>query len=300
MKYSNFLFILIASTSLYSFTQELPLQQLRVSKKAIEIEGMMKRDTYLTYTFTALSVAQTVYPLITLSLQQKEVKAKEAKKENNEKAPDIPLWQSVCQGMIYLAKTPVYLIKDTLTHLFFTQEGWKSLALASVSLAGNQVISRVCDKFIHPNTLRWYAHSHAQYDVTITLIKERLTLLQNPVLEEQQREFEQKFLSLLSKRLVHQSEALCAYMMYKSKHLSDEEKEIAQRAVRTFFTVQNYWLPRIVQQVHNNNYQECATTMIAYEDDMRCHINHFSIIEGETLEERRFVKRLVKRLSEQN
>jgi len=277
MKYSNFLLLLIASVSFHSSTQELvQLRKDEIAKKAIVIEKMMQRDRYVMYGLTALSVAQSVYPWIALYQKGLEVKPDDQK---------LTMWQS---------------IKATFNHLFFTQEGWTSMGLASVSLGGAYVISRVCDAAVHPDTLRWYAHSHAPYDLTISLMKERLTLLQNPVLEEQEHLHERKFLSLLYKRLVNQSEAVCAYMMYKSKRLDIEEKDIAKRAVHSFFTVQNYWLPRIAMQVNSEtiNYQECEKILIAYENDMQCHINHFSIIEGESLEDKRFVKRLVKRVNE--
>ncbi len=264
VKYSKILLLVIAISPLYNSAHELlSLQQSAINKKAVVIEKRMARDRYATYGLNTLRFAYYIYPWIVLF--QKGVEF--SKKDASEK---IPMWQA---------------IKASFNHLFWTQEGWTGIAQAGIGVAGSVIASRICDRFIHPDTLRWYVHSHAPYMMTISIMK-----------KQQESIDSKKFLHLLHNRLVRQAEAMCAYEIYKCKHLDDEEKEIAQRAVRTLFTVQQYWLHCIAAQLKSEviDYQELHTILGQYEAEIRLQLNHFAIIEGETLEDRHAVKQQMK------
>ena len=264
MKHSKILFLFIAIFPLYNSAQELlSLQQSEINKKAVVVEKRMTFDRYATYGLNVLRFAHYIYPWV--ALYEKGVDF--SKRDASEK---IPMLQA---------------IKASFNHLLFTSEGWTCIAQAGVGVASSVVASRICDRFIHPDTLRWYIHSHAPYMLTINIMK-----------KQQQTSESKEFLYLLYNRLVRQVEAICAYQMYKCKCLDDEEKEIGQRAMRTMFTVQQYWLCSIEKQLKAEviDYQELHTMLSDYEKAIRIQLNHFSIIEGETLEERYVVKQQVK------
>lgn len=263
MKYSKILLVCIAISPLCNSAHELvSLQQSAIQQKSREIEKRMTRDRYATYALTAVRFAHYIYPWV--ALYEKGVDF--SKRDASEK---IPMWQA---------------IKASFNHLLFTSEGWTAIAQAGIGGASSMIASRICDTFIHPDTLYWYIQSYAPYRLTISLMKKQHIIDSN------------NFLSILYNRLVHQNEAICAYMIYKSKCLSDEEKELAQRAAQTFFKTQQYWLQHIATQLKADviDNQTLDALLSEYEDAFRVQINHFAMIEGETLQERYTVKQQMK------
>lgn len=276
MNYSKLLLLPLIFISSCTCAYEVRLlNQKKISQQAAVIEAKVTRDRYIVYGLTALSIAQQIYPLIALFNKGGE----NAHANQDEKL------------------SMVQSIKAAFSHLLYTKEGWVSMVQAGVSLGGSIVISNVCNKFVHPDTLRWYVHSYAPYTVTIAMIKEQLVMLQDESCDTHQATDSKRFLHLLYDRLVRQGEAMCAYMVYKNKRLDDEEKEIAQRAARTLLIVQNHYLHDISAQLNADDidYQGLDKMLCMYEEAIDTQLNHFSIIEGETLEDRHVVRQRVKR-----
>ena len=258
MNYLKLLLLPLAFVSSCILAHELTyLRQAEVNKKAVAIETQMTRERYVVYSLTSLSIAQNIYPWIALYKSSFSAEVVEPKK-----------------------MSMIDAIKASCSYLFYTQEGWVSMAQAGFSLGGAMIISKVCDKFVHPDTLRWYVHAYAPYTTTIEMIKERLLALQDDALEQERLIDHQQHLHLLYDRLVSQGESICAYMMYKTKRLDDEEKAIAKRSVRSMFSVQNSWLQRIAVQVESDNFdcQKLERLLSAYHADIQFQLNNFSVI----------------------
>ncbi|HLW73420.1 MAG TPA: hypothetical protein VKR54_05230 [Candidatus Babeliales bacterium] len=273
MKNSNFLFLPLIVAITGSFAAERPLQMAEINKKAEAIETKLTRERYFVYGLTVLGVAHELYqwfPLLNTIFGANPVEAPVQEKKS--------LFEA---------------FKSGLNFLFYTQEGWVSMAQSALGIGGFVMISKVGDKLVHPDTLNWYMHTYAPYPRTIELMQERLLELQSVSLNPERRAAHKEFLHMLYDRLVRQSEAICAYMMYKSKRLAHEEKALAQRSVRSMVSFSNNWLLCIATQLNadNPNYEEISRLIAAYQADVTCHLNHFSIIEGETLRERSAIKR---------
>ncbi|HEX4068594.1 MAG TPA: hypothetical protein VHX42_00710 [Candidatus Babeliales bacterium] len=275
MKFSNISLTFLIFVSSTLCTHELMFTHKEINEQALIIEKKMTRDRYIVYGLTALSLAQQMYPWIAMYQKGKAVSETNA-------AEQLSMLQS---------------IKAAFNHLLYTKEGWISLVQAGVSLGGGIVISNICNTFIHPDTLRWYVHSHAPYVLTLTMMKQQIVVLQDDTCEADQKLEAQKLLHLLYDRLVQQSRLMCAYMTYKTKQLDDEEKEVAQRTLHILIDVQNNYLFGIAQQLKATvvDYQELEKMLCKYQKDSNSHVNHFAVIEGETIEERYVVKQRVKR-----
>ncbi len=273
MNYAKILSSILLVSAYISAHEPLLIKKTAIAQKVVAIETRMARERYVVHSLTALSIAQAIYPWIVL------YKGSPGQVEQPKRVSFI----EAC--------------KAGFSNLFYTQEGWVSMMNAGVSLGGSMIISKVCDKFIHPDTLRWYVHSHASYAVTIQMMKDQLVLLHNDSCDAQQIADSKKFLHLLYDRLVHQGESMCAYMAYKLQRLDDEEKALAKRAANSMFIAQNNWLQRISDQLRSDtiNYHIIDALLIAYEADIAYQLNHFSIIEGETLHDQHVVKQLIKR-----
>jgi hypothetical protein len=273
MNYSKILSSIILISTCISAHESLLIEKTVIAQKVVTIETRMARERYVVHSLTALSIAQSIYPWIVLY-------------KGSPGSAEQPKRVSFIEAS-----------KAAFNNLFYTQEGWVSMVNAGISLGGSMVISKVCDKFIHPDTLRWYVHSHAPYAVTIQMMKDQLVLLQNESCGAQQIADSKKFLHLLYDRLVHQGESMCAYMAYKVQRLDDEEKALAKRAANSMFVAQNNWLQRISDQLLSDtiNYHIIDALLVAYEADVAYQLNHFSVIEGETLHDQHVVKQLIKR-----
>lgn len=276
MKYSKFLFLPLIVATTCSFATEAPyLQMAEIDKKAVAIETQLTRERYFVYGLTALGVMHELYqwfPLLKTVFGSNPVEAPVQEKKSMFEA-----------------------FKSGLSFLFYTQEGWVSMAQSALGVGGFVMISKVGDKLVHPDTLTWYVNTYAPYTRTIELMQERLLDLQSASLDAERRAAHKSFLEMLYDRLVRQSEAICAYMTYKSKRLAAEEKAIAQRSVRNMVSFCNNWLLCIATQLNadNPNYEEISRLIAAYQADVTCHLSHFSIIEGETSRERSAVKKQI-------
>lgn len=249
------------------------LQKKAVVQKAVVIEKQIARERCVVYGLTALSLAQNIYPWVALYKGQTTAGA-------------------VDQKQLSMADS----IKESFRFLFYTQEGWSSIVQTVIGAGSGIVISNVCEKFVHPDTSRWYVHAHVPYVLTITMMQEWLAAMHNDSLEFKCVDDHKKHVHLLCDRLVQQGESICAYMVYKAKRLDEEEKALAKRAARSMFIAQNCWLQHISEQLFadNINYQELGKLLVAYEENISFQLNHFSVIEGETSQERYVVKRQIK------
>jgi hypothetical protein len=252
------------------------LQKSEIDKQAVRIEAKITRERRIVYCLTTLGIVHELYqwvPLLSGFFGQPSVEA--PKKE------DSSMFQA---------------FKNGLRSLFYTKEGWVSMAQCGLSVGGFVIISKVSEQFIHPDTLYWYIGAYAPYMRTIKIMQERLSLLQEGSFEQGNITTHKEFLRVLYDRLVHQSELICGYMVYKVKHLDNEEKAIGQRAVKTMINSQNDWLKRIslLLDADKQNYEKIQKRLAAYGVDITSQLNHFSVVEGETVYDRSVVRRNVK------
>ncbi len=258
-------FIFFSSIS----SQETILNQTNIDKKALVIEQRLKRDRLIMYGLTSLSVAHEVYqwvPLLRDLFSNKSSSTTEEKK--------LSFFESV---------------KAAAHYLFYTKEGWVAIMQSGISVGGFIIISEMGKKFIHPNTLRWYIHAHAPYEITIKMMQERLAELEDPSLSEEQLRISNEMLQLLYDRLVRQAESMCAFMAYKTKRLDGEEKIIAERSKVLMLKSHNDWLQciKVQLQSENRNYQVITKLLESYKNMIQAQANNFGFIEGETGTERR-------------
>jgi len=277
MKYSQLLLLPLILASSSNFAVELrSFQKEDVDKKAALIEAKINRERYMVYGLTALGIVHELYqwvPLLTGLLGQ--TSADIAKTE------DTSMFQAFKAG---------------LRSLFYTKEGWVSVAQCGLSIGGFVMISKVGERFVHPDTLYWYVNAHAPYKRTIKMIQEHLLVLQDASLDCSSIAIHKDSLDSLYDRLVRQSELICGYMTYKCKYLEDEEKAIGRRALNAMFNSQSDWLKRIALQLaaDNQDYGEIEKLLVAYGADIASQLNHFSVIEGETAYDRSAVKKRIR------
>jgi len=264
--------LIVFSTQSYSIT----LDQSIIDKKAIVIENKLTRERYLMYGLTTIAVAHEIYQWIPML---KDLFAPQS--AIAEKQPDLSFFQSIKAG----AK-----------HLFYTQEGWVSLIQSGFAVGGFVVISQMGEQYIHPDTLRWYISAHAHYQVTIKLMQECISGLQNPSIDSEQHQINNEMLQHLSNRLVRQAERMCAYVTYKIKRLDDAEKIVGERTKNAMLKIHQNYLSRIAEQLNvpEINYNAIDRLLDGYQEAITAQVNHFALIEGETNRERAAVKRQMK------
>lgn len=276
MKRSKLLILPLVAISLYSPMQAMiSLEKADIDKQAALIETKVTRDRYMVYGLTAFGVAHELYqwtPFIS-GLLGTSVEAPKPEKES--------MYQAFKAGM---------------RSLFYTQEGWVSMVQFGLSIGGFVMISKMGEKFAHPDTSYWYVNTYAPYKRTIMLMQERLVMLQDPQLDQMTILAHKEFLHTLSERLVRQGKLICGYMTYKTKHLDIEEKAIARRAVNCMVKSQNDWLSRINAQLHmeNQNYGDISKMLAAYSADITAQLNYFSVVEGESPYDRSVINRQIK------
>lgn len=254
------------------------LDQTTIDKKSLEIEKKLKQDRYMMYALTTIAVAHEIYQWVPLFKELMSLKPATA----SAKEDKLGFFASIKAGAQYL---------------FCTKEGWASLIQSGFSIGGFVVISQMGEKFIHPDTLRWYINAHAPYQLTIKLMQEQLHILQDPAIDPEQRTVSNEMLQMLYNRLVSQAELMCAYMSYKIKQFDTAEKIVGERAKDALFASHNNWLNRIAEQLNaiECDFKELELLINEYQKVVAAQVNHFALVEGETQRERSAVKRLEKR-----
>ena len=272
-KYSLFFTVLIFFSP-YSFA--ITLNHHAIEKKAFEIEKKIKHDRYLMYAFTTVAVVHEICQWAPVFKDL--IFGRPAEKEE---APKLSFLQS---------------IKASGEYLFLTKQGWISLIQSSFGFGGFVIISQVGEKFIHPDTLRWYIHACAPYHIAIKLMKEQIDNAQDPSRDQEQHALDKEMIGMLNDRLLHHAENMCAYMSYKSKHFNDAEKLVAERSKNSMLKAHTQWLSRIEEELNNFefNYKKIETLLESYENAIAAQVQHFSLIEGETKREKAAKKRQMK------
>lgn len=274
-----------------------------IEQKAVAIERKMTRDRYLTYGLTGLSLA---YQFSVLYKEWSRVGGTTTTTGN-------PIQEVVAQESInkeffikrYI-KNMLYSFKSAGEYLLCTQDGWIATSQLFMGVGSSYIISKLSEKLVHPDTLRWYINSYAPYHTTIKLMKEQLTTLQDPSVTEEQKITSIEILDLLYNRLRRQAESICAYMIYKIKRFDDEEKLIAQRAQEITMKVHAQFLGRIAAKMYVHpavksedkdehiisliDYAAIDHLLDEYKSMLRTHCVHFAMIEGETNYDRSMVK----------
>jgi len=278
VKYQKLLLLPIVLAVFSSIAQDAKIiEQAAVDAKALVIEAKITRDRHIVYCLTALGVARELYQWVPL--------LRDLYATNNPQVGPEQEKLSMLQAL-----------KAGLSHLFYTQEGWASIVQSGVGIGGFILVSKVCEKFVHPDTIRWYIRNYAPYYLTIKMLKECLSELQDPSISQDRINMCNEFVHLLYDRLVRQSEAVCAYMTYKAKYLDDEERAIAERGKSLMIKSQNTWLDRIFVELSasSRDYQNINTLIAAYKADIALQINHFSVVEGESQHDRSMTEKQIK------
>jgi hypothetical protein len=278
MKYPKLFLFLTTLIFVNTTFPSVILDQATIDKKALEIEKKLKQDRYMMYALTTIAVAHEIYQWVPLFKELVSLKPATSKTKEDK----LGFFASIKAGAQYL---------------FCTKDGWVSLIQSGCSIGGFVVISQMGEKYIHPDTLRWYANAHAPYQLTIKLMQEQLQVLQDQSIDQEQRRISNEMLHMLYDRLVSQAELMCAYMTYKIKQFDAAEKIVGERAKNALFASHNNWLNRIVEQL---NFVECdfkgmEVLLDTYQGVVAAQVNHFALVEGETQRERGAVKRLEKR-----
>lgn len=268
------------------------LDQAFITKKAVSIEAKIKQDRYIMYGLTGFAIAYGIYqwmPMMTTVMVSKpalpvviEIKPDNAE---NQKTPEkFFVIQSVKNGMQKIKDGTCEVFHD----LFCTKESWLSFLQYTLSLTGAGIINQVTEKFMHPDTLRWYIHNHVPYYTTIKLMKERIVGVQDPLVDVQEQKVNNRMLLLLQQRLMRQAHAMCAYIEYKIKNIDQAEKGIAQEAQQSIIKIHEEFLADIKRElsVENPDFTKIELLLDTYQDQLDLFINHFALSEGETKKER--------------
>lgn len=273
MKYiKKVLFLIIFASSLHSYAQILDLAF--IGKKAVEIEKKMTRDCYIKYAFTAVAIAHEIYQWIPMI--------------KDFMSPQSSSFEEASQLSF------VQAFKAGIKHLFYTKEGLTSLIQSGFSIGGFVIISQFAEKFMHPDTVRWYVQAYAPYYATIKTIKEKISDLQDPLLDDEHRGIDNKIIVLLYDRLVRQAHCMCAYITYKIKYLEPAEKIIGEHSRQSIIKIHNKWLADIQQQLDTTKTLDFSVITIlldGYHDAISAQLRHFALTEGETKKERIAVKK---------
>lgn len=297
MKYlKNFLF-LITFIFLPVYSSSFILDQALINKKAIEIEKKITQDRYIMYGLTGMAIAYGIYqwmPMVGTVISPKpalptiiENTADVAEKQKV--AEKLSITQSVKNGM-YAVKNGTC---DVFHDLFCTKESWLSFFQYTLSLTGAGIINQVTEKFMHPDTLRWYIHNHAPYYTTIKLMKERIVNIQDPLVDAEQQKKNSKMLFLLSGRLMRQAHFMCAYINYKIKCIDGAEKTIGEQVQQSIIKIHTQLLSDIKDQLElaNRDFNILEALLDKYQNALDAQINHFALTEGETKKERAAIKK---------
>lgn len=303
MKYlKNFLFLTIfIFLNLHSDSSI--LNQAFIDKKALEIEKKMKQDRYIMYGLTGMAIAYGVYqwmpvlitcasPKSTLPVTIENTTDAGEKQKPIEK---LSMTQSLKKAMHGVKDGTCEVFHD----LFCTKESWLSFFQYTISLTGAGIINQVTEKFMHPDTLRWYIHNHAPYYMTVKMMKERIADLQDPLLDAEQYRVHDKMLSLLYNRLVRQAHFMCAYIDYKINYIEGAEKTIGKQVQQSIIKIHTQLLADIRQklnfqedpdfnaaEMHDVNLFLLDQCLDKYHNALDAQINHFALTEGETKKER--------------
>lgn len=300
---------LFSAITLLFFTTHshaLVLDHAAIDKKAEEIERKVKRDRYIVYGLTGLSFA---YQLSVLYHELSKVGATSgANLADTSGAAAIVPAKPINKDFFVVRhlKNMGNSFISAGEYLLCTQSGWIATMQLFLGVGSTQFISKMCENLRHPDTLRWYTRSYAPYQVTIKLMKEQLTTLQDPSVTQEQADISLKLLDLLYDRLVRQAESISAYMTYKTKHFDDEEKIVAQRAKEITLKTHERFLASIAAKMYSHpavkfedrddtfasliDYAALNTLLDEYKAILRTHSVHFAMIEGETYYDRSVVK----------
>lgn len=170
--------------------------------------------------------------------------------------------------------------KDT----FCTVNGWQNLLKFCVGEAATHfVLQKVDTHFRHPDTLRWYVHTHVPYVRVLKIMKNITLKLQEHDLDERDKDHYCSLLYACCDRLSGYGEDICAYIVYKSSDLEGRTAEMAEQMARYLLNYQNESLEAIGVELdkHEPDYQIINQLIAIYETEIRSHRDMFAVIEGE-------------------
>lgn len=244
-----------------------------IEKKALAIEAKISRDRRIMYGVAALSIAHEFYqwaPLLK-SFFVKDVGAQELMPQEK--------------------KSMIAAFKAGLRYYFYTENGWSSLIQSGISLGGFMLVSvfceKLCEEYVHSDTLHWYIKAHVPYRATIKMMQELLLELQDIPLQDDELTMEYiQRLQMLYKRLIVHSIALCGYMKYKSQLFDDKARVTGLQALDFMIAAQNRGLQKISEQLAsaNGDYSSLMRAITSLEDDNLFYIKHFALLEKEFLQ----------------
>ncbi len=244
-----------------------------IEKKALAIGAKISRDRRIMYGVAALSIAHEFYQWAPL-LKSFFVK------------------DAGAQGLMpQEKKSMIAAFKAGLRYYFYTENGWSSLIDSGISLGGFMLVSvfceKLCEEYVHSDTLHWYIKAHVPYRTTIEMMQELLLELQDmPIKDDELAAQHFQRLQMLYERLITHSIALCGYMKYKSQLFDDKAQATAQQALDFMIAAQNRGLQKISEQLvaAGGDYSSLMRAITSLEDDNLFYIKHFALLEKEFLQ----------------
>jgi hypothetical protein len=182
--------------------------------------------------------------------------------------------------------------------LFGTVDGWKRIGGGGLHIVGYIgaffLFQKISDSVYHPDTLRWYIKAQIPYENTTIMIEDVAQRLTTADYNDQKRIQHYQFvLRNLCKQLVGYSEDICAYMIYKSNNVPENQKIFAEGVSRYLFNYQNDILATIFNELAEDapEYNKIINIIKAYRVEMIYQRKLFSSIESETKEELRRIQK---------
>lgn len=270
--------LLIISTCFWSDVQSITFNNDIIEKKSRSIENAIIRDRCIMYSFTAISCAHEAYqwyPLLASFIHTSP-----------------PVVIAPQEKLSFIES-----LKSSVVDLFCTKEGMKSLIQTLFAAGGFLVISSMAEKFLHPDTLRWYIHAHAPYHITIKLMREQI-IDTDSIADENVYQLRRDMVDALFERLIRQAELVCSYITYKNRCLDSANCLIGKRCLESIVKVHLYWLSRIERllQVNTVDIVLLQELLDGYEKALQVQVDHFALVEGETKHEKKSVETRMKTL----
>ena len=268
----------------------------KMVEQSRKIRTMISRHRYMV---TGLGIMGAVSEISFLMPFFTGNPAPESAKPVSVNAPSDTTWSQAIMGFPAAMWDGVKTTGSNALWLFTTPDGLKRFTLAALGIGSQigamHIMSKLAERIQHPDTLRWYLYAHVPYDSAFDVMKAALKKLEDPALSHEQMRYNMIFLELAAKRLTHYVEDVGAYMMYKSRELEKAQRLMVKFVIDDVVESHNAWLQKMYEQFSAPVPQDAILRHLvnAYEADLVAKFNHFSMIEGESREQKRAMKELL-------
>ena len=267
------------------------MQEKVIAHKAVLIKKMITKHDYAVSGLMALGYLQQLsYWLPTLSAGAHYFFG-----EPNSTDTIAPICVCASQQREKVEELGIFAgIAKDFKELFGTVDGWKRIGGGGLHIVGYIgaffLFQKISDSVYHPDTLRWYIKAQIPYENTTIMIEDVAQRLMAVDHNDQKRmQYYQFVLCNLCKQLVGYGEDICAYMVYKSNNVLENQKMFAEGVSRYLFNYQNDIFATIFNELAQDTpqYSNIINIMKAYRGEMAYQRKLFSSIESETKEELR-------------